>query len=73
MTSNAFWKGIDNEIEIEKCPEKFDLIFIDGEHTYKESKNDLIQSLKYLSPKGTIVLHDVKPCNEDSQKITRIY
>jgi len=72
MTSDSFWKGIDKEIEIEKCPEKFDLIFIDGEHTYKESKKDLIQSLKYLSPKGTIVLHDVKPWNEDTQKIPRI-
>ena len=72
MTSDVFWKGIEKEIEIEKCPEKFDLIFIDGKHTYKESKNDLIQSLKNLSPKGTIVLHDVKPWNEDSQKIPRI-
>jgi len=72
ITSNEFWKKIDKEIEIERCPEKYDLIFIDGEHTYKESKNDLTQSLKYLSPKGTIVLHDVKPWNEDSQKIPRI-
>ncbi len=71
MTSREFWKGIDLEIETEHCPDKFDLIFIDGEHTHKENKNDLKEALKNLSPKGTIVMHDAKPWNEESQRVPR--
>ncbi len=72
ITSRKFWDDeMDNDINL-NLPEKFDLIFIDGKHTYEESKNDLNQALNFLNFKGTIVLHDVKPWNEDSQKIPRI-
>ncbi len=66
MSSNEFWEMMSTERYY------YDLIFIDGNHTYQQSKIDLKEALKNLSPKGTIVLHDVKPWNEDSQRIPRI-
>ena len=71
-TSREFWDIVFLDLESFKVRFTYDLIFIDGKHTYEESKNDLKQALKLLSPKGTIILHDVKPWNEDSQKIPRI-
>jgi len=47
------------------------LIFIDGEHTRKETKNDLKQALKLLSLKGTIVMHDANPWSEETQRMPR--
>ena len=46
---------------------KFDLdvAFIDGLHTYKQSLNDCINSIYYLSNQGIILLHD---CNPPSKK-----
>jgi len=40
---------------------KWDLIFIDGDHSEAQSKRDLLNSLKHLSPGGTIVMHDCFP------------
>ncbi len=72
IKSSMFWDNeMDNDINL-NLPYKYDLIFIDGEHTRKESKNDLTEALKWLNPNGTIILHDVKPWNEDTQKIPRI-
>jgi len=65
MTSREYFDGIENE------DYEFDLIFIDGEHERKESKNDLKESLKYLSHNGTIIMHDGNPWNEESQRIPR--
>jgi hypothetical protein len=39
------------------------VIFIDGLHTYKQSYNDVINSLKYLSNDGFIIMHDCNPLN----------
>lgn len=40
---------------------KFDLIFIDGLHTYDQARKDLINSIKVLKPNGWIVMHDFLP------------
>ena len=42
---------------------KFDVIFIDGLHHYKQCQKDCINSLKYLNPQGIILLHDLLPKN----------
>lgn len=39
----------------------FDLIFIDGLHTYEQARRDVINSLKFLKPGGYIALHDMLP------------
>lgn len=40
---------------------KMDLIFIDGLHEASQVAKDIENSLKHLSPGGTIVLHDCNP------------
>jgi len=42
---------------------KYDVIFIDGLHTYSQVRKDVINSIKHLSEGGYIVLHDMLPRN----------
>ena len=42
---------------------KFDLIFLDGLHTYEQTKKDLLNSLKIINDGGVIVLDDFIPRN----------
>ena len=37
---------------------KYDIIFIDGDHSYQGVKQDFINFSPYLKPKGKIVFHD---------------
>jgi SAM-dependent methyltransferase len=46
---------------------EFDLVFIDGLHLADQVERDVENSLRYLSPGGTIVLHDCNPPNEEAQ------
>ena len=41
--------------------EFFDIIFIDGMHTFKQSYCDLVNAVKVLAPKGVILVDDVLP------------
>lgn len=45
----------------------FDCVFIDGLHRKKQVIRDIENSLKVLSPNGTILLHDCNPQTEASQ------
>jgi hypothetical protein len=38
--------------------EKFDVIFIDGDHSYEESWRDFVAALDHLNEHGVILLHD---------------
>ena len=49
----------------------FDLIFIDGLHEYSQVKKDIVNSLKVLSPKGIILIHDCMPLSYLDQAIPR--
>ena len=40
---------------------KFDVIFIDGLHTYEQVRRDVVNSLNSLNPGGWISLHDMLP------------
>lgn len=42
---------------------KFDLIFIDGLHTYEQVKKDVENALKHLKTEGLIILDDALPNN----------
>jgi predicted O-methyltransferase YrrM len=46
----------------------FDIIFIDGLHHADQLKKDIINSLKVLNDKRTIICHDVNPPSELIQK-----
>ena len=39
----------------------FDLIFIDGDHSYEQSKRDLQNALQALTPQGCLMAHDCNP------------
>ncbi len=52
MTSDEFFK--DNNLF-------FDVIFIDGLHTYKQCSKDVINSIRFLNKDGIIILHDMLP------------
>tara|TARA_B100001093_G_C26846873_1_gene1023264 strand:+ start:846 stop:1580 length:735 start_codon:yes stop_codon:yes gene_type:complete len=62
MTSDKFF--INNK-------EKFDLIFIDGLHTYKQTRLDIINSLKHIQNNGFILLHDCFPFTYYDQAVPR--
>jgi hypothetical protein len=59
MTSDDFFKHCDSGGEFRD--HKWDIIFIDGLHEAKQVTKDIENSLRYLSPGGTIVLHDCNP------------
>ncbi len=61
ITSDSFFELIDGH-DI-----KYDIIFIDGLHLWEQVDKDISNSLKHLSPKGTIVLHDCNPIKEEHQ------
>ena len=54
VTSDEFFASISEE-------EKFDLIFIDGDHSFLQVLRDIENSLRHLSNNGTICLHDSSP------------
>ena len=39
----------------------FDVIFIDGLHTYEQTRKDAINAIKFLKPGGWIAFHDMLP------------
>jgi hypothetical protein len=41
-----------------------DVCLVDGLHTYEQSLKDVINTLKYLTPKGVILVHDCNPSTE---------
>lgn len=63
--------GSSNEFFAEN-KKKFDVIFIDGMHSYEQCKFDAINSLKYLNTGGYLFLHDLIPRNFLEEYIPRI-
>jgi hypothetical protein len=45
--------------------ERFDIIFIDGDHNYEQVIKDIRNAKRFLNPRGSIVLHDCRPLDED--------
>lgn len=63
LSSDAFF---------EKNNIKFDVIFIDGLHTYEQCQKDIINSLHSISNEGIILIHDLLPKNKFQEQIPRI-
>ena len=40
-------------------PDEFDIIFVDGDHSYAQSKKDLLNAWEHLLPGGLLIAHDV--------------
>lgn len=62
MTSDVFFRENSN---------KYDIIFIDGDHTYEQCYRDIVNSLAILNEGGTIVVHDTNPPTEQTTRIPR--
>ncbi|WP_075522454.1 class I SAM-dependent methyltransferase [Candidatus Pelagibacter communis] len=54
-----------------KNNKKFDIIFIDGLHTYSQVKKDILNSVNCLHRDGIILVHDCLPDNLGKQAIPR--
>ena len=59
MFSDSFFAGND---------EKFDLVFIDGDHSEEQVTKDVHNALRVLNRGGSIVMHDCNPPDEWSQR-----
>ena len=65
MTSDDFF-----QLETVGCRE-YDLIFVDGDHTYEQAYRDVRNALKRLSKNGRIVMHDTMPTSRLTQLVPR--
>ncbi len=63
MTSDEFFKS--NKT-------KFDVVFIDGLHTYEQVRRDVINAIRFLNPGGWIGLHDMLPSDWTEQHVPNI-
>ena len=64
MTSDEFFKS---------NKKNFDLIFLDGLHTYEQTIKDINNSLNFINDKGVIIIHDCLPKKIWNQIVPRIY
>ena len=64
MTSDEFFKNNN---------ENFDIIFLDGLHTYEQTIKDIQNSLNTISNEGTILIHDCLPKKIWNQIVPRVY
>jgi len=62
-TSDAFFEN--NDV-------RFDVVFIDGLHTYEQVRKDIINSIESLNKGGWIALHDMLPSNWTEHHIPRV-
>jgi len=64
MTSDDFFK---------QNSQLFDLVFLDGLHTYEQTIKDINNSLKFLDNKGIIIIYDCLPKKIWNQIVPRMY
>jgi hypothetical protein len=64
MTSDAFFKRIEDQTLFIPGGLNFDVIFIDGLHLANQVELDINNSLRIISDKGFIVVHDCNPPTE---------
>jgi hypothetical protein len=64
MTSDEFF--VRKERLLASCG--IDVCFVDGLHTYSQALNDVLNALKYLKPRGIILVHD---CNPETELMAR--
>lgn len=58
-SKNVIHELVDSDLFFEKCSETFDLILIDGDHSYEQVKKDTENALKVIEKNGIIIWHDV--------------
>lgn len=56
--------GSDSFFALDRLNSGVDVVFIDGLHTHQQSLKDVENSLRYLNPRGVIIMHDCNPQSE---------
>lgn len=56
-TSDEFFANLPEECQ-------YDLVFLDGLHTFEQTARDFVHSVRHLKPNGVIVIDDVLPSSE---------
>jgi len=69
MTSDQFFEMIDRQW---KPQDRFDVVFIDGDHRHEQTVKDLNNALRWTNPWATIVMHDSFPGQEVHQNVSQI-
>jgi hypothetical protein len=46
----------------------YDIIFVDGLHIFDQAYRDIVNSLRFLNVRGTIIVHDCNPMKEVTQR-----
>lgn len=64
---NAMFKMTSDEFFARHVSMKYDIIFVDGLHIFDQAYRDIMNSLKWLTEGGTIVVHDCNPLSESTQ------
>jgi hypothetical protein len=59
MTSDRYFEVLDANVV-------FEIVFLDGLHTYQQTYRDLINSLRHLEARGAVIIDDVVPSDEFS-------
>ena len=59
------------ELDANKYQNKFDLIFIDGGHTYSIVENDSYKAFKMIKKGGIILWHDYVPGKTSDKDIVK--
>ena len=57
--------------DLEEYLNNFDLIFIDGGHTYSIIENDSIKAFKMIKPGGIILWHDYVPGKTSAKDVVK--
>jgi tetratricopeptide (TPR) repeat protein len=63
MTSDLFFEQKAPSVF---SPDKIDVAFIDGLHTYEQTYQDVLNVLSHLNTKGVILMHDCNPPTDSS-------
>jgi hypothetical protein len=50
-------------------PKKFDIYWIDGDHTHPQVERDILNALKYLNEGGVVCAHDMEPNSKHCQQV----
>lgn len=67
-----FFRGTSDEFFAQlRDDERVDVVFIDGLHHAEQVYRDVVNSLRFLSEGGTIVLHDCYPPSQEAQQVPR--
>ena len=60
-----------SDIFFKENVDKFDIVFIDGLHTYEQVKKDIINSVECLNENGIVLVHDCLPDTMAKQAVPR--